>query len=139
MQHSIRTQPMPRRSVLELGGGLVAALALPSISATGAENHPPLGTWPAGVQGNSVMIGITTPLTGPYSADGKDAQLGYELAIAEINAGNPTARKWGLKGKGVLGKQIRYQVSDSETKPNVAVQAQTQFIQRDKAIMITGS
>jgi branched-chain amino acid transport system substrate-binding protein len=140
MQRStIRTQLIPRRHVLEIGGGLTMVLALPTISAAGAESHAPLGTWPAGVQGSSVMVGITTPLTGPYSADGKDAQLGYELAIAEINAGNPTAQKWGLKGKGVLGKQIRYQVSDSETKPNVAVQAQTQFIQRDKAIMITGS
>ena len=87
----------------------------------------------------SAFIGITTPLTGPYSADGKDEQLGYELAIAEINAGSPIARKWGLKGKGVLGKTLHYKVADSQTKPNVAVQAQTGFIQNDKAIMITGS
>ena len=60
-------------------------------------------------------------------------------AIAEINAGGGTAAQWGIKGKGVLGKQIRYKVADSETKPNVAVQAQTGFIQQDKAIMITGS
>ncbi len=64
--------------------------------------------------------------------------LGYELAFAEINAGGANAQAWGLKGKGVLGKQVRYGVADSELKPNVAVQAQTQFIQRDKAIMITG-
>ena len=54
----------------------------------------------------------------------------------------PAARspaKWGLKGKGVLGKTLRYKVADSQTKPNVAVQAQTGFIQTDKAIMITGS
>ena len=85
-----------------------------------------------------MFVGITTPLTGPYSADGKDEQLGYELAIAEINAGSPTAQKWGLKGKGVLGKTVHYKIADSETKPNVAVQAQTGFIQNDKAIMITG-
>jgi branched-chain amino acid transport system substrate-binding protein len=85
------------------------------------------------------MVGITVPLTGPYSADGKDEQLGYELAISEINTGSKIAKAWGVKGKGVLGKQIRYRVADSESKPNVAVQAQTQFIKRDKAIMITGS
>ena len=45
----------------------------------------------------------------------------------------------GPQGKGVLGKEIKYGIADSETKPNVAVQAQTQFIQRNKAIMITGS
>ena len=128
-----------RRSTLGLGLGAAGALLIPGLHPARAASQPPLGTWPAGVQGDSVMIGITTPLTGPYSADGTDAKLGYELAIGEINAGTPTAQKWGLKGKGVLGKQIRYQVADSETKPNVAVQAQTQFIQRDKAIMITGS
>ena len=110
----------------------------PLARAHAAEQHPPLGTWPAGVQGDSVMVGITCPLTGPYSADGNDHKLGYELAIAEINAGGGPAAQWGLKGKGVLGKQIRYKIADSETKPNVAVQAQTQFIQQDKAIMITG-
>jgi branched-chain amino acid transport system substrate-binding protein len=55
------------------------------------------------------MVGITVPLTGPYSADGKDEQLGYELAISEINTGSKIAKAWGVKGKGVLGKQIRYQ------------------------------
>jgi branched-chain amino acid transport system substrate-binding protein len=127
-----------RRHLLELGLGMTAGVAAPSIRTLAAESRAPLGTWPAGVQGNSVTVGITTPLTGPYSADGKDEQLGYELAIAEINDGGGTAAKWGLKGKGVLGKQLRYKIADSETKPNVAVQAQTQFIQRDKAIMITG-
>jgi ABC-type branched-subunit amino acid transport system substrate-binding protein len=139
MQHAMHCSAMRRRRVLELGLGVAGGLALPSIPAFAAPNQPPLGTWPAGAQGSSVMIGITTPLTGPYSADGKDEQLGYELAIAEINAGNPTVQQWGLKGKGVLGKQLRYKVADSETKPNVAVQAQTQFIQSGKAIMITGS
>jgi branched-chain amino acid transport system substrate-binding protein len=121
--------------------GLLAASGLTQMprGARAAGDQPPLGTWPEGAQGESVMVGITVPLTGPYSADGKDEQLGYELAIAEINAGSDTAKAWGVKGKGVLGKQIRYQIADSESKPNTAVQAQTQFIHRDKAIMITGS
>jgi branched-chain amino acid transport system substrate-binding protein len=128
-----------RRQVLALGTCAAGALAIPAVSAiAAAENRPPLGTWPAGVEGDSIFVGITVPLTGPYSADGKDEQLGYELAIAELNAGSDVARKWGVKGKGVLGKQIRYQVADSETKPNVAVQAQTQFIHSQKAIMIAG-
>lgn len=125
-----------RRILLAAGLGLTGSLALAG-RLRAAEQ--PLGTYPEGVKGNSAFIGITTPLTGPYSADGTDAQRGYELAIAEINAGSAVAQKWGLMGKGVLGKTISYKVADSETKPNVAVQAQTQFIQRDKAIMITGS
>lgn len=125
-----------RRIFLGSGLGVAGSLALSGRSRAAEQ---PLGTYPDGVKGSTAFIGITTPLTGPYAADGTDAQRGYELAIAEINAGSPTAQKWGLRGKGVLGKTISYKVADSETKPNVAVQAQTQFIQRDKAIMITGS
>ncbi|MDQ2802805.1 MAG: substrate-binding protein [Pseudomonadota bacterium] len=127
--------------MLQLGVGAAAAGAFaPGLTTRSgwAAEQPPLGTWPAGAQGDTVFVGITTPLTGAYSADGKDHALGYELAIAEINAGSSTAQSWGLTGKGVLGKQIHYRIADSETKPNVAVQAQTQFIQSDKAMMITG-
>ena len=128
-----------RRQMLQLGMGAAGGLMLPALGAgTAFADEAPLGTWPAGTTGNSVFVGVTSPLTGPYSADGKDHVLGYELAFAEINEGGANAQAWGLKGKGVLGKQIRHGVADSELKPNVAVQAQTQFIQRDKAIMITG-
>ena len=128
-----------RRQMLQLGVGAAGGLMLPALGAGQAfADEAPLGTWPAGTTGSSVFVGVTSPLTGPYSADGKDHVLGYELAFAEINAGGANPQAWGLKGKGVLGKQIRHGVADSELKPNVAVQAQTQFIQRDKAIMITG-
>lgn len=126
-----------RRRIMQTGLGMAGSLAM-FRQALAAKSYPALGTFPAGVSGHDAFVGITTPLTGPYSADGHDEQLGYELAIAEINAGSPIAQKWGLKGKGVLGKTITYKVADSETKPNVAVQAQTNYIQSDKAIMITG-
>ncbi|MEO9192002.1 MAG: substrate-binding protein [Acetobacteraceae bacterium] len=132
---------MSRRNALRFGLGAAGGLALgglPFTPALAAEDHAPLGTWPAGTQGDSVFIGVTTPLTGPYADDGKDHQLGYELAFAEINAGGGTAEKWGLKGKGVLGKQIHYAIADTATKPNIAVQAQTRFISQNKAIMISG-
>ncbi len=128
-----------RRQMLQLGLGAAGGLLLPGLGLSRAlAAEAPLGTWPAGVAGDTVFVGVTSPLTGPYSADGKDEVLGYELAFAEINAGGANAQAWGLKGKGVLGKQIRHAIADSELKPNVAVQAQTQFIQRDKAMMITG-
>lgn len=127
-----------RRLVLQAGLGMAGSLAV-SRHALATTSYPPLGTYPVGVSGHTAFVGITTPLTGPYSADGNDEQLGYELAISEINSGSPTARKWGLKGKGVLGRTIAYKVADSETRPNVAEQAQTRFIRHDKAIMITGS
>ena len=128
-----------RRQMLQLGMGAAGGLMLPGLGAgTAFAAEAPLGTWPAGTTGDSVFVGVTSPLTGPYSADGKDHVLGYELAFAEINEGGANAQAWGLKGKGVLGKMVRHGVADSELKANVAVQAQTQFIQRDKAIMITG-
>ena len=138
MNQSIQAAGISRRRILQTGLGVAGGLAL-ARPGFAAEQYPSIGTFPAGVGGATAFIGITTPLTGPYSADGTDEQLGYELAIAEINAGSPIARKWGLKGRGVLGKTLHYKVADSQTKPNVAVQAQTGFIQTDNAIMITGS
>jgi ABC-type branched-subunit amino acid transport system substrate-binding protein len=134
-KQGLTTAIIGRRGLLRLGAGLAAATG--TFGAAGAAEAP-IGTWPRGANGPSVFVGVTSPLTGAYSADGKDHALGYELAFAEINAGDANARAWGLKGKGVLGKQLRYSIADSELKPNVAVQAQTQFIQGDNAIMITG-
>ncbi|MDE2333642.1 MAG: substrate-binding protein [Rhodospirillales bacterium] len=128
-----------RRQLVQAGLGAAAGgVLLPAAVRSAAAAPAALGTWPAGSSGDSVFVGITSPLTGPYSADGKDHALGYELAIEEINAGGANAQAWGLKGKGVLGKMVKYAIADSELKPNVAVQAQTQFIQKNKAVMITG-
>ena len=131
------SNPIGRRG---LGLGLGSLGVATAFGPARAQTQPStIGNFPAGATSDSVFVGITAPLTGTYSADGQELRRGYELAIALINAGDPVAAKWGLAGKGVLGKQIRFRVADSEAKPNVAVQAQTQFIQGDKAIMITGS
>ena len=133
---------LTRRNLLKGGAAATAGLLAPGLflpsQAWAADKYPKLGSYPAGVQGDSVMVGLTVPLTGPYSAAGKDEQHGYELAMEQINNGDSIARKWGMKGKGILGKQIKHKVADSETKPNPAVQAQTRFIEQDKAIMISG-
>lgn len=143
MQDVKESTGLKRRGVLGIGLGAAGVLAAPALVSSPAraasEQRAPVGTWPAGVEGSSVFVGVTCPLTGPYAASGKDHALGYELAFAEINAGGEIARKRGLKGKGVLGKQIRHQVADTATKPNLAVEEQTRFITANKAIMITGS
>ncbi|WP_322513991.1 ABC transporter substrate-binding protein [Rhodopseudomonas palustris] len=126
-----------RRQLLLGGVGAAAGLALPGRAF--AQSPATIGTFPAGVSADSVFVGLTIPLTGVFSGDGGDLKLGYELAIAQINAGGDIPQKWGLKGKGVLDRQIRYKVSDTEGKPNLDVQSATQFIQRDKAIMVSGS
>jgi branched-chain amino acid transport system substrate-binding protein len=130
---------LSRRRIL---GGMAAAGTLPLISAPrsfGAEEA--IGNWPAGVKGDSVFVGVTTPLTGPYSADGVDHLKGYQLAFEHLNEGIGLVQHVpSLKGKkGVLGKKLVYKSADTQTQPNPAIQAQTTFITQDKAIMITGS
>jgi branched-chain amino acid transport system substrate-binding protein len=127
-----------RRQLLLGGVGTAAGLMIPGRAAM-AQSPASIGTFPDGISADSVFVGLTIPLTGVFSGDGGDLKLGYELAIAQINAGGDVAQKWGLKGKGILGRRIRYKVSDTEGKPNLDVQSATQFIQRDKAIMVSGS
>jgi branched-chain amino acid transport system substrate-binding protein len=126
-----------RRRVLR---GAAAAGALPLLAPLrGVAAEETIGNYPAGVQGDSVFVGVTTPLTGPYSADGEDHLKGYQLAFEHLNGGGGLVGKIPtLKGKGVLGKKLVFKYADTQTQPNPAVQGQTQFITQDKAIMITG-
>ena len=127
-----------RRAVLKASGGLLAAAALPRFAY--AADKPPIGTWPEGSSGSSVFIGITVPRTGTYAVQGEDELKGYMLAVEHINSGHPLIKKMSPKTtKGVLGKEVKYGVADSEAKPNTAIQAQQRFISENKAILMTGS
>jgi len=135
----IHTVKPTRRTVLQAGGGLLAAAALPRIS-WAAESHPPIGTYPAGSSGSAVYIGITVPRTGTYAVQGEDELKGYMLAVEHINAGDPLIKKISPKTtKGMLGKEVKYVVADSEAKPNTAVQEQSRFISENKVVLMTGS
>ena len=116
---------------------LSSGLARPGWS---AEGHPPLGTWPDGVSGSTVFVGLCLPRTGTYAGPGEDELKGYELAIEHVNAGNELIRKISPHTtKGILGKEVKSGVANSEAKPNTAVQAQSRFISENKAVMIGGS
>ena len=131
-----------RRDFLKTSVGVAAATLLPGVStlAFAADSYPPLANYPAGVAGDTVFIGLTVDLTGPYSAEGADEQRGYELAIEQLNSGDARVRKISpLTKKGVLGKKVVAGAADAETKPNSAVQAATRFIHENKAMMISGS
>jgi ABC-type branched-subunit amino acid transport system substrate-binding protein len=126
------------RTGLQAGGGLLAATTLPAVAR--AEDRPPIGTWPDGSTGSSVFIGIAVPRTGTYALQGEDELKGYLLAIEHINSGNELIKKISPKTtKGVLGKEVKYGVADSEAKPNTAVQEASRFISENKAVLITGS
>ena len=127
-----------RRAVLWSAGAAVAATTLPRFAF--AEDKPPIGTWPAGSQGDSVTIGATVPRTGTYAAQGEDELKGMQLAVEHINSGDPLIKQISPKtNKGVLGKQVKLVVADSEAKPNTAVQEQSRFISENKIVAMTGS
>src|SRR3954468_21713743 len=130
-----------RRTLLRAGAGLAGGALLPTgmIGSAFAEDHPAIGTYPAGSSGSSVFIGISVPRTGTYAVQGEDELKGYELAVEHINEGNDLVKKISPKTtKGVLGKQLKFGVADSAAKPNEAVQAQQRFVSENKAVMITG-
>lgn len=127
-----------RRSILAASSALIAASALPRIAR--AADQPPIGSWPAGSQGDSVTIGATVPRTGTYAAQGEDELKGIQLAVEHINAGDPLIQKISPKTKkGVLGKEVKVVVGDSEAKPNTAVQEQSRFISENKIVVMIGS
>ena len=132
-----------RRTLLRAAGaGLVGGGLLPgsTIGPALAEDHPAIGTYPAGSSGSSVFIGISVPRTGTYALQGEDELKGYQLAIEHINSGHELIKKISPKTtKGVLGKELKYGVADSGAKPNEAVQAEQRFISENKAVLMTGS
>ncbi len=64
---------LTRRNALKLsaagvmGGGLSGTWA----HLARAQEQPPIGTWPAGVSGDTAFIGISVPRTGTYAVPGK--------------------------------------------------------------------
>lgn len=99
----------------------------------------PIGNYP--VKGDTVTLGFAVPLTGAYSAEGKDQLRAYKLAVEHLNSGggmigtmNPTS----LKGNGVLGKEVKYVTGDSQTNPEAARAVARRMIERDGVIMFEG-
>ncbi len=133
------------RQAVATGAGLAALSSgsgsrIEIIRSAFAEDHPALGTWPAGVQGDTVYIGAATPRTGTYAVQGEDELKGWQLAVEHINNGDPLLQKIAPKvTKGLLGKKVELLVADSGAKPNDAVQEQQTFINQNKIMLMTGS
>ncbi|MEP6837329.1 MAG: ABC transporter substrate-binding protein, partial [Bradyrhizobium sp.] len=139
-EHGMRSA-VSRRALLQGGAGLIGGTMLSGglIRPAAAVGQEPIGTWPAGSQGDTVFIGVSVPRTGTYAVQGEDELKGYQLAVEHINEGNELVTKISPKSKkGVLGKQLKLGIADSAAKPNEAVQAQQRFISENKAVMITG-
>src|SRR5512146_2357965 len=141
-RYDLERNGVSRRSLLQAGAGLAGGVLLPGgvIMPAFAADKPPIGTWPAGSQGNRVTIGASVPRTGAYAVQGEDELKGMQLAVEHINEGHELIKKIAPKvTKGVLGKQVNLVVADSGAKPNEAVQAQQRFINENKIVAMTGS
>jgi ABC-type branched-subunit amino acid transport system substrate-binding protein len=141
--HKSQQAGVSRRTLLQAGAGLAGGALLPSAFGSAAfaqGQQPPIGSWPAGSSGNSVMISIAVPRTGAYAVQGEDELKGWQLAVEHINSGHELMRKISPKTKkGVLGKEVKITVADSGAKPNIAVQAHQRAITENKAVLLTGS
>lgn len=138
---SSHPRALTRRQVLAAGTAVLGS-TLGGVwpgSASAAENAP-IGTWPAGVSGDTAFIGISVPRTGTYAVPGEDELKGFELAIEHVNQGHDLIRQMAPKvSKGLLGKNLTYGVADSEAHPNVAVQNLSRFVSSNQAILLVGS
>ncbi|HYD06817.1 MAG TPA: substrate-binding protein [Reyranella sp.] len=131
-----------RRQALLAGatGAVVSFSPLALSRLAWAEDQPPIGTWPAGSQGDTVYVGAAVPRTGAYAVQGEDELKGMQLAIEHINEGNDLVKQIAPKvTKGLLGKKVEIVVADSGAKPNEAVQAQQTFIHDKQIIAMTGA
>src|SRR5262245_23439890 len=134
-----------RRTLLWTGAGLAGSAALPSALtvpafAVGVGDKPPIGTWPAGSEGNTVNVAAAVPRTGTYAVQGEDELQGWQLSVDHINNGHPVRKKIAPKvSNGLLGKKINLLSADSAAKPNQAVQEMQTFINQNKIVLMTGS
>ena len=112
-----RPNVLSRRQSLQFGLGAAGAIAIPGffgqLGTAYADDKPPLGTWPAGSQGDSVTIGATVPRTGAYAVQGEDELKGMQLAVEHLNEGHDLIRQIAPKiTKGVLDKQVKLVVAE---------------------------
>ena len=108
----VRINDVSRRALLRAGAGLAGAVVLPGGMVMAAD-EPPIGTWPAGLQGATVTIGATVPRTGAYAVQGEDELKGMQLAVAHINGSHDLMKMIAPKvSNGVLGKQVNLVVAD---------------------------
>ncbi len=107
---------IPRRTILKAGVA-VGALQVAAPYIVKAQGEQP------------IKIGVDNPLTGIYTALGKNENTGMQLAADQINA----------KG-GILGRKVELVIEDSTSdKTDVAVQKARKLIQSDKVDFLIGN
>jgi branched-chain amino acid transport system substrate-binding protein len=82
----------------------------------------------AAVAQDTIKIGVSQPLTGPFAASGNYVAQGAKIAEEEIN-----------KAGGVLGKKIQLIIEDNKSNPTEAVATAEKLIVRDKVPVMLGA
>lgn len=106
---------MNRRTAIQFMLAGASALALGGHRAALAQQGP-------------VKIGFHAPLTGFAAADGKSAQLGAELAVAQANAAG-----------GIGGRKIELDIIDDQGKPEQGVPVANRYIGEKHPVVVSGS
>jgi len=102
-----------RRNFLLGTGGLALAGALPRA---------------ARAQGQTLRLGVLTPLTGAGAFDGPRMLKAIQVVADEVNAAG-----------GVLGRKVELVIDDDQTNPEAAVRAARKLIDVDKVPVIMGT
>ncbi|MDF3832705.1 ABC transporter substrate-binding protein [Cupriavidus basilensis] len=74
--------------------------------------------------GDAIELGCPVPMSGPFAANGKFADLGMKLVLEQYDK--------------VLGKSLRYSVLDTEGKPATAVRKMQELAQKNAARYFAG-
>lgn len=75
-----------------------------------------------------VVIGVSTPMTGPRALLGRNTKQGVDMAVAEINAAG-----------GVLGKPLQVVYADDQAdNPNAAINAVNRLMKVEKVSLMLG-
>ncbi len=96
-------------------------------AAQGQTGTPPATPPAAPVDGDTLLLGVATSLTGGQATFGVSTRNGIELAIKEAN-----------EAGGVKGKKLMTRVYDTQGKPEEAAQAVTRLITQDKVLLVLG-
>jgi ABC-type branched-subunit amino acid transport system substrate-binding protein len=103
---------------------VVAAVALAAAAPSGAA----VATVDPGVSSNQIVIGTTTPLTGPASPGYKDVAPAAQAYFNYVNATG-----------GINGRKIKYVVKDDQYNPAKTKSATAELILREKIFAMFGA
>ncbi len=83
---------------------------------------------PQGVSDSEIVVGTVQDLSGPLAGYGKEARLGMQMRVDEVNAAG-----------GIYGRKIKFVVEDHGYDPRKAQLAAQKMVQQDKIFAMIGS